>query len=55
MEHPQGTLLKIRQNTTDDVIFSDKIKKLEKLITRTEEILMEEIGVQVNITLMQKR
>ena len=64
MEHPHSTILKIRQNGTemlsisvamDDVLFSDEIKELEKLIARTEEALTEQVGVTVKITLMQKR
>jgi phenylacetate-CoA ligase len=64
MAHPHSTILKIRQKGTemlsisvamDDALFSDEIKELEKLIARTEEALTEQVGVQVKITLMQKR
>ena len=39
----------------DDVLFSDEIKNLEKLMVRTEETLAEQVGVPVKIGLVQKR
>ena len=64
MAHPHSTILKTRQGGTemlsisvamDDALFSDEIKNLEQLITRTEMALTEQVGVPVKITLMQKR
>ncbi len=64
MQCPDCTVERIRQGGTetlgislvmDDVLFSDEIKNLEKLMVRTEETLAEQVGVPVKIGLVQKR
>ena len=61
---PDFTMERFRQGGTDilrvslvmdDRLFSDEIKGLEQMMTRTEETLSEQTGVPVKIGLVQKR
>lgn len=64
ISEPDCDMERVRLNGTEilnislaleDALFSDEIKHLERLMSRTEDTLTEQMGVPVKIRLMQKR